>query len=236
MAMLLSILIPTIQSRTVLFTQLHRLLGDQITTHALHGQVEILWLADDGSLAVGRKRNALLERARGKFVAFVDDDDLVSPDYLSLICQTIRDHPKIDCIGIKGIITFAGKHPRQFVHSLRYDRYFTRRGTYFRPPYHLNPIRRDIARRYRFEEIDYSEDIDWAMRICRDGALKREEFIDSVLYYYRSRRCWLWQILLDLTEPLRHPLGIQMSNRISIRRWWRSKISQRSPDAAAQGA
>ena len=46
---------------------------------------------------------------------------------------------------------------------------FLEGGVYFGPPYHLNPIRREIAYRYKFEDINYSEDIDWAMRICRDG-------------------------------------------------------------------
>jgi hypothetical protein len=42
---------------------------------------------------------------------------------------------------------------------------FKQGGIYYRPAVHINPIRREIARRYRFEEVSYSEDIDWAMQL-----------------------------------------------------------------------
>ncbi len=83
-------------------------------------------------------------------------------------------------------------------------------------------MRREIASRYRFEEINYSEDIDWAMRICRDRALQQEYCIDKILYVYHTRRSWRYQYLLDLTEPVRHAFGLQLSNRLRLKRWWRS--------------
>jgi glycosyltransferase involved in cell wall biosynthesis len=218
-APLLSILIPTLESRRELCQQLCQKLGQQIRENALDEDAEIVWLLDNGEHSVGFKRNTLIERAKGEFVAFVDDDDDVSDDYVPLICRAIKDHPDIDCIGIKGIITFAGRHPRLFIHSVQYQDYFSKDGTYLRPPYHLNPIRRDIAGRYRFEDISYSEDIDWAMRLCRDGALQREYFLDRIIYFYRSRRSWLYQVLLDQSEPIRHALGLRLANRLRVKRW-----------------
>ena len=179
--MLLSILIPTITCRKESFQRLYRKLNEQITGQHLEGEVDVLFFLDDRENSIGFKRNQLIERAQGNFVVFVDDDDDVSSDYVWLICQAIRENPGIDCVGIKGQIFFSGKNPRFFVHSLQYRKYFTREEVYYRPPYHLNPIRREIAQRYCFEDISYSEDIDWAMRICWDRALKREVFVDEVI-------------------------------------------------------
>jgi len=214
--MLLSILIPTLESRRRQFAALHETLARQIADGGLEAEVEVLWVRDNGEKPTGWKRNALLDRATGAFVAFVDDDDLISPDYVSLVCEAIRRRPDVDCIGITGIITFRGRHPRVFIHSLRYSDYSSAGGVYTRPPYHLNPIRRVIAVTFRFREVSYSEDIDWALRIQEDHRLRSEEFIETALYYYRSRRLWAYQWLLDRTEAIRHLLGLRLTNRFRL--------------------
>jgi glycosyltransferase involved in cell wall biosynthesis len=224
--MLFSILIPTLESRKEQFNRLYEKLGKQIAKNSLASEVEVLYFLDNKEHLLGFKRNKLIEMAKGRFVAFVDDDDDVSEDYVLLICHAIKGNPNIDCVGIKGIITFGGKKPHVFIHSLRYKEYFSRRGTYFRPPYHLNPIKREIACKYQFEYINYSEDIDWAMRICSDQALQKEYFIDDVIYFYHSERSWNYQILLDLSESFRHALGLRLANRIRMKRWLKSILGE----------
>ncbi len=223
--MLFSILIPTLDDRHERFSGLYEKLNKQINENSLAKEVEVLYFSDNKQHSLGFKRNKLIEWAKGKFIAFVDDDDNVSDDYVPIICSTIKEYPDIDCVGIKGIITFGGKNPRVFIHSLRYGEYFSKGDIYFRPPYHLNPMKREVACNYKFEDISYSEDIDWAMRISRDQALQKEYFIDKIVYYYNSRRSWLYQLLLDRSESVRHPLGLRLANRIRIKRWLKS-ISQ----------
>jgi len=203
-----------LESRQAAFAELHEQLKQQIAGCGRESQVEILSDRDDGTQPTGTKRNALLSRAAGEFVVFVDDDDEVSADYVSLICQAVESGSDIDCIGIKGTITFQGSHPRTFVHSLRYQDYSSESGIYTRPPYHLNPIRRSIAASYHFLDVYYSEDIEWALRIREQ--LKTEVFIETVLYYYRSRRYWPYQWLLDHTETIRHRFGLRLTNRFQI--------------------
>ena len=154
-------------------------LEEQMRQHELQRDAEIVYLRDSGEQSIGSKRNALLHLAKGAFVAFVDDDDQIGPDYLPLVCEAIRRRPNVDCLGIRGVISFRGSHPREFVHSLRYREIFSRKHAYYRPPAHLNPIRREITLRYPFADISYSEYFDWALRLRDDGALKQEEFIDS---------------------------------------------------------
>jgi glycosyltransferase involved in cell wall biosynthesis len=225
---LLSVLIPTLQERREQYEQMSAALTGQIRSHGLEDQVEVLNFSDNRERSVGEKRNSLLDQASGLFVAFVDDDDVLSDEYLPSICDAIRSNPDIDCVGIKLCITFAGTNPRSLIHSLRYQEYFSKNGTYFRPPCHLNPIRRSIAQRYRFEPVSYSEDIDWATRLCRDKALKREHYIDSTLYYYLSRRSYTYQWLLDHTEAIRHALGIRLANRILLKNRFLSLFSSLS--------
>lgn len=230
--MLLSILIPTLEARRALFRRVRDQLAGQAAAAGLKADIEILDCRDNGERSTGWKRNRLLEQAQGEFVAFVDDDDAVSDDYLPRICQAIRTHPGIDCIGIRGIVRFRGGHPREFVHSIRYADYRSRNGVYQRPPYHLNPIRRSIAARYRFADAYYSEDVDWARAMANDHVLRTEHFIDSVLYYYDSRRPWSYQWALDHTETLRHSLGLRLDNRLRLQRLF-GRISGRGASAAA---
>lgn len=213
---LLSILIPTMESRRPLFNRLREELERQRALPGAGAAVEILALGDDGTEAVGAKRNRLMDMARGRFLVFVDDDDRISADYVRLILAAIRENPAADCVTFPGEITFNGRQPRKLVHSIRYTDWYELRGEYVRPPCHITPIRSDIARRYRFAEVDYSEDVDWAMRISRDGALRQEAVIDAVLYHYDSRRRYAWQWLLDKTQAVRHALGLRSVNRLSV--------------------
>lgn len=213
---LLSILIPTMESRLPLYSRLHEELTRQVTLPGAGPAIEILTLSDDGSEKVGAKRNQLMDKAKGRFLVFVDDDDRVSPNYVELILAAIRQNPAADCISFPGEITFCGQQPRKLVHSIRYIDWYEHQGEYLRPPCHITPIRSDIARPYRFAEVDYSEDVDWAMRLSRDRALQQEATINAVLYYYDSRRPYAWQWLLDKTQPIRHALGLKSVNRLSV--------------------
>jgi len=40
-------------------------------------------------MTIGAKRNQLLHRAKGDYVAFVDDDDLVSSDYVNKVLSAV---------------------------------------------------------------------------------------------------------------------------------------------------
>ena len=216
--MILSVLIPTLDSRREQFDHLYERLAAQVHAANAEGNVEVLYDRDNGEHPVGVKRNALMQRAGGRFITFVDDDDDISDDYVSRICEVISRRPDIDCIGIKGIVTFSGSHPREFSHSIQYQDYFSRGHNYFRPPYHLNPILRAIALRFPFLPISYSEDAEWALRLQRAGVLRREEFIEAPLYFYKSRRWWSYQLMLDWSEPVRHALGLRRVNRVLMRK------------------
>jgi glycosyltransferase involved in cell wall biosynthesis len=207
--LLLSILIPTLESRSSLCDRLRCHLERQVKQNNAEKMVEILTLCDDGSATVGSKRNQLMAMARGRFVVYVDDDDSVSDDYVGQITRAIKANPDADCIGFAAEITFRGKHPRSMVHSTRYKDWRHCDGKYVRPPCHITPIRRSIAARYAFADIDYAEDMDWTLRMSRDEAIRREFTLDSTLYFYDCRRYYAVQWVLDRSQPLRHALGLR---------------------------
>lgn len=136
----LSILIPTLEKRKTVFNKLYNKLIDQIEKFNLKNNVEIVVSCDNGQKPTGQKRNELLQKSNGLYTCFLDDDDDVSNDYIKLIYDATLKDP--DCISLTGIITFDGKNPKKFIHSIKYDSYFEKNNIYYRPPNHLNPIKR----------------------------------------------------------------------------------------------
>src|SRR5208282_4585142 len=132
--MQLSLLIPTLECRSAQFSCLVEGLEFQIRNAGRSSDVEILLYPDAGGHSIGYKRNILLGRAKGEFVAFIDDDDEVSECYIELICDALGRRPEVDCLGIRGVITFRGAHPCEFVHSVRYSDMYSRNHAYYRPP------------------------------------------------------------------------------------------------------
>ena len=182
--MLLSILICSLRSRDSSLVRLVVKLRGQIASEKADGMVEILTNQDDGEMLIGTKRNLLMQQARGEYVCFVDDDDDVADDYVSKIVRAVlSDRP--DCAGIEGRILLRGRW-HTFYHSTRFRKYSRDRsaGRFFRPPNHLNPIRRDIASRFPFSDKDSGEDTDYAMSLLNAGALSTEVYIDGPIYIY----------------------------------------------------
>lgn len=177
----LSILIPTLDSRKESLDQLQATLNAQKTD-----VVEIVVVSDSGQMSIGQKRNMLLSQSRGQYVAFVDDDDMVPPDYVSRIMKALESNP--DCTSLTGRITFSDGYSRPFIHSLRYDKWIDDHEgkVYYRPPNHLNAIRRDLAVKVGFPSWNSGEDRYFSHHIR--PMLKREEWIEGVLYEYKCRK------------------------------------------------
>ena len=178
-----SILICTLPERKESFDCLCKKLHQQIRDHNLQDKVEVLSFLDNrGEHTVGQKRNALLRSSVGKYVCFIDDDDDVNDELVRMVYERLLRNP--DCVSLVGIITSYGRDPKLFIHSMRYSTWFEKDNIYYRPPNHLNPIRRSIAIQFLFPEINRSEDFDWSMQIQRSGLIKTEEYIQEPYYFY----------------------------------------------------
>ena len=175
--MKLSILICTIPEREWFLNRVMAILSEQ------HGDYEILINGSDKS--IGRKRNELLSEASGDYVAFIDDDDTISPNYIPLVMEGIDKG--VDCCSLTGIITDDGKNPRKFIHSDKYDSWFEKDNIYYRCVNHLNCIKTSLALQIGFPEKNNGEDHDYSLRLKKSGLIKTEHEIEPVIYYYEFR-------------------------------------------------
>ena len=174
-----SILIPTLVEREEKLNALKEELQNQIGDRA----VQVLSLADNRQMSVGQKRNMLLAQSTGEYVAFVDDDDSVSVDYVTKVLNALESSP--DCCSLTGEIVFSDGYSRPFIHSLRYDRWIDdhEANVYYRPPNHLNAVRRSTAKQVGFPFYNSGEDRVFSMGIL--PLLEREEWIEGVIYRYK---------------------------------------------------
>jgi len=190
----LSVLIPTMERRKKYFDRIIENLTKSYDklTDAQKEMVEVVFSSDDGSASIGAKRNDLLTRATGEYIAFVDDDDLVSEDYYSLILKALETNP--DVVGIHLLMDTDDKPESECrtYHSLKYTHWYDeadpdRKGLrrYFRNPNHLNPVKRLYALYTLFPDIDHGEDRVYSQNILK--FLKEEVNIEEPLYYYKVR-------------------------------------------------
>ncbi|HEV2600750.1 MAG TPA: glycosyltransferase [Candidatus Babeliales bacterium] len=182
-AKLWSILICTLEERKKSFDTLRAKVQRQIEVNQLNDQVEILFFRDNRERSIGYKRNFLLQQSKAEYVSFLDDDDDVHGRYVPMIYEKLQQKP--DCVSLVGIMTTHGKNPEIFKHSIAYNnKYCTEDGVHFRPPNHLNPIKRDIAAQFSFPEANYGEDYSWAHLLAESALLKTEAVIEEPYYFY----------------------------------------------------
>lgn len=173
----LSILICHLPKRAALLTRLRRVLDPQVTLPLVEVRIH-----DQVGITVGEKRNRLLQDAKGEYITFIDDDDWISHNYVSLLMEGI--FKGVDCCSLVGQITTDGNNPKKFIHSRAYVNYFEDKGVYYRPPNHLNCIKASIAKQFSFPTKNHGEDTDWAMQIARAKVLKTEHRINDIIYFY----------------------------------------------------
>lgn len=188
--MKLSILIPTMESRADKLKRLLDILEPQKTD-----DVEIIVMHDDPNrsmrMSVGEKRMWLLGSAPSEYVAFVDDDDTVSDNYVELILKALEQKP--DVCAIRGIVESVNGIKRNFVLSKQYDKIFSLKSddyqdnTYYRYVSHLNPIRKEIAMQAGFPYQNRFEDNWYSLKLKPLLANSREVLIPETIYHYYFR-------------------------------------------------
>lgn len=177
--LLWSVLIPTLASRR---DKLRRVLDLLLPEAEKHGRVEVVGLHNNGEKPIADYRQALLEDARGKYISFVDDDDLVEPDYVPVIAAAMETG--VDYIAFWNqlyrdeardpIPTWTGINYRSW-----YDEGFAR----IRDVTHINPARAELAKQCDFRApSDGSED--WSYISQLRGLLQTQAVIERVLYHY----------------------------------------------------
>jgi len=145
-------------------------------------KIEIIINKDNKEKLVGAKRNEVLFAANGKYVAFIDDDDMVSPNYFNSIIPELEKD--VDCVGLKGNYYVKGNLILEFHHANSNGGHMRKGWIQYRPINHLNPVKTEIARQIMYPDKNLSEDSDYCDRLFAAKLIKTESVLEEVLYHY----------------------------------------------------
>ena len=183
--MILTIMIPTTFDRREQFSKLCLFVYKQIFENNLHDEVELIWDEDNKEKSIGKKRQDLLERAKGKYVVGIDSDDWIADTYVIDIINAIKNNDEdVDHIGfyencnINGVISKS-------IFSIKFKKWETNDNINIniRCANPKSVIKKSKALEIGFEDIRFSEDVIFSEKITE--ILENEIFIDKELYFYR---------------------------------------------------
>lgn len=147
------------------------------------GAVSILVDFDDCIEPIGEKRTRLVRAAHAGHIAFIDDDDRVSDDYVASIVAALRSRP--DYVGFMVDYYEDGVLQKPVIHNLDCGGWYEDAHAYWRDISHLNPVYRPAALKGLPFLDGFGEDCDWASRVRLSGCLRRQVMVPRVLYEYR---------------------------------------------------
>lgn len=189
--MKLSILTPTIPGREKQLAALQNKIRVQklmaggsimLADHKIRiNDVEHLVFCDDRTRSIGAKRQALVDIARGEYVAFVDDDDDISDDYVSNLLTAIASNP--DVVTFRQRAIYNGLESEIHFGVNNQDGRFNPGGITLRAPWHVCAWKREVVAGCLFGESNYGEDLIWCQQARR--RVKTATHIDRVLHTYR---------------------------------------------------
>lgn len=193
-----SILVPTLGERRPLFERLMTGLLPQLDSFG--GRVRVEGWFNNGSPSLPKIRQTMIDRATTDYVSFVDDDDLVSPDYVAEIVAALDTRP--DYVGFQVQCYSDGAPTAVAYHSLEFRKWRNLPGRFERDISHINPIRTVLARRANFARTrpGGAEDRDWAGQLRRAGVLRTQVVVPRIMYHYLFTTTGTrWQKPRDIT-------------------------------------
>jgi len=154
--------------------------------------VEFIVCIDNKKRMIGEKRNDLLQMANGEYIAFIDDDDTVSSDYVDSIMQALKANPGVDVVTFDQDAKFDNGNSFLVHFDLKNkgnDPAHQKGGKWQdinRPPWHMCVWRSELAKREQFPHIKFSEDWQWCEKVLKH--VKTQARIPKVLHIYRYVR------------------------------------------------
>lgn len=184
-----SILIPSIPSRRELRRRVLMLLEPQIDKY---DDIELLILEDNCKRDYGSKLQSMVDIAKGEYISFIDDDDLVSEKYVDSIYPLLGDG--VDCVGFTGHISINDGPIMPVYYSIENTVPENNFDGYYRYIQHVNPVKASIVREVPYDG-HFGADTEWSDIVMERELLKTERYIDDVMYMYlasttENREVW----------------------------------------------
>ena len=216
-----SVLVPTIIGREESLRNLLESVREKVGRIAPDLRVEYCIELDNREASVGAKREKLLQNAKGKYMAFIDDDDNITDAYIEDLAATIRGNYHV--MRLRGTIS-----PYTFTHSIenKLTENMARGDVFIRPPNHLNPMMTDVAKLVHFGNAVRGEDLDWSIRLARGGYLTREYQSDPVRIHY------LYDLRGKQVSPQTIDLQRTTSYETMLQMIWTPHGAQVAPESA----
>lgn len=175
---LLSILICSVPSRCYEFLpNLLRVLNPQCN----YKEVELLILTDNRKMSIGEKRNKLKSIAKGKYIVYIDDDDMISDNYVREILLATKNNT--DCILFNEWKTVNDREGKIIKYSINYINMKWDNLVTYKTPNSRMAIKKELVENIDFLHQNNNEDDEWGERIL--PLLKTEFVIDKILYFYK---------------------------------------------------
>lgn len=177
-----TILILTCEVRKHLLYRLCNNLVKQIKNNK-YTDVSIM-INKDKTKNIGMKRNTLINYTNSDYCAFIDDDDMVSDDYVKTIMTSLSDD--IDILGFNLLYNNNGKLQHITMHTYDNDVFKNKqklnKNIKINAPNHLNPKKTSIHKNNLFKEINWQEDSNFQSEIKKLNL--KEKYIDKDMYIY----------------------------------------------------
>lgn len=188
-APLWSIGVATLASRREKLARLLAVLLPQCD--AEDGLVEVLGFWDNGERTLADKRQATLGQARGRYVSFVDDDDMVDPQFVPLVTAAITERAMLDrswpdYIAFEHAYYVDGvRQPVRILTGLEHGGWVDDNagGVLYRDITQVNPVAAVFAKAADFRAPSEGAE-DWSYVSQVRPMLRTQTRIDRVLYHY----------------------------------------------------
>jgi len=174
-----SILIPTITGRETKLFFLLESIEERRKRICPSLKIEICLSFDNREKKIGTKRQELLMGAKGRYMSFVDDDDLLTDAYFEDALATIE--------GNYHVCRLRGQmNQYTFTHGLEntLNRPMFEDNVFLRPPNHLNVMLSDIGKLFPFKDAIRGEDLEWTIKLAKSNLLKTQYTSDPSRIHY----------------------------------------------------
>ena len=142
-------------------------------------QSQYLYLGDNKRRSVGQKRNDLMFLAQGDYIAFIDDDDMITEDYVTELLKAAQGGADVVCFKV---LFNSGRVKKEVVYNPNFLKDKDKSKVFERLPNHIMMIKRRLALSVGFQEKNFGEDKDFSTRL--KPLIRSHSDIDRVLYYY----------------------------------------------------